>query len=64
MEKRNCFTKFQLHFALALSQANFFAFFTTGGVLTLFKENVYFIRIYKLIMHETFQLILHIEKST
>ncbi len=31
-------------------------------VVTLFKENVYIIRIFKLVLHETFKLILHLEK--
>ncbi len=31
------------------------------GVVTL-RENVYLISIYKLIMHKTFKLILHIEQ--
>ncbi len=32
------------------------------GVVTLFKENVNFIRIYKFIMHETFKLVVDIEQ--
>ncbi len=60
-----CLTKLQMPFDLAWSLANFFSFSKMSAmdsVVTLFEENVYFIRIYKLIMRETFKLILHIKQ--
>ncbi len=66
-KEKKSFTKLQLPFALALSLANFFAFSKTsvkGGVVTLFKENLYFIRIFKLLVQETLKLILHLEQLT
>ncbi len=65
--KKKYFTKLQLPFVLALSLTNLFAFSKTStmdGVLNLFQENVYFMKIYKLITHETFKLILLIEQLT
>ncbi len=55
-------TKSQLPFALALSLAKCFAFLKMSamdGVVSLFKENVYFIRTYKLIMHKSHYVTLH-----
>ncbi len=57
----------QLPFAFALSLTNISAFSKPSamdGVVTLFEENVCFVRIYKLIMHKTFKLILHIKQIT
>ncbi len=66
-KKNKSFTKLRLLFALTLSLANFFAFLETSAmhiIETLFKENLYFIWIYKLLMYETFKSILHIKQLT